>query len=170
MMSESTENTDLSLGLLQEIAEVEEGSEQFLTFLLDGEEYGVEILRVQEIKGWDAITCIPNTPEYLCGVLNLRGMIVPIVDLRLRFGMPFSEYTPTTVIVVLRIEGVTERTVGVVVDAVSDTYNVKSEAIQPAPDFGSIINTQYIRGLATLNDNMVMLLDLDSLLDVDAIG
>lgn len=155
---------------LEAMDEVRDGAQQYLTFLLAGEEYGVEILRVQEIKGWDTITHIPNTPHYLCGVLNLRGTIVPVVDLRLRFGMPFLEYTPTTVIVVLRIEGVTQRTVGIVVDAMSDSHNVMPEDIKSAPDFGTSIDTEYLSGLVKIDKNMVMLLDIDHLLDVDAIG
>ncbi len=155
---------------LDAMDEVNEGAQQYLTFLLAGEEYGVEILRVQEIKGWDTITSIPNTPHYLCGVLNLRGTIVPVVDLRLRFEMPFLEYTPTTVIVVLKIEGITQRTVGIVVDAMSDTHNVLPEQIKPAPDFGASISTEYISGLVNIDKSMVMLLDIDHLLDVDAIG
>lgn len=150
--------------------EKEEGAEQYLTFLLDEEEYGVEILRVQEIKGWDRVTHIPNSPHYLCGVLNLRGTIVPVVDLRLRFDMPARAYTPTTVVVVLKVEGVTQRTVGIVVDGVSDAHNVLPEEIKPAPDFGMSINTDYITGLVSIDDNMMMLLNIDRLLSVEALG
>jgi purine-binding chemotaxis protein CheW len=155
---------------LDVMSEIEDGAEQFLTFILGDEEYGVEILRVQEIKGWDTVTKIPNSPHYLCGVLNLRGTIVPVVDLRLRFEMAKCEYTATTVIVVLNIEGETQRTVGIVVDGMSDTHNVMPDDIKPSPDFGSTIKTDYITGLVTLGDNMVMLLDIDRLLSVDAIG
>jgi len=155
---------------LDVISEIEDGAEQFLTFILGDEEYGVEILRVQEIKGWDTVTNIPNSPHYLCGVLNLRGTIVPVVDLRLRFEMAECEYTATTVIVVLNIEGETQRTVGIVVDGMSDTHNVIPSDIKPSPDFGNTIKTDYITGLVTLGDNMVMLLDIDRLLSVEAIG
>lgn len=155
---------------LDVMGEIEDSAEQFLTFILGDEEYGVEILRVQEIKGWDRVTNIPNSPHYLCGVLNLRGTIVPVVDLRLRFDMAECEYTPTTVIVVLNIEDETQRTVGIVVDAMSDTYNVMSSDIKPSPNFGSAIKTDYITGLVTIDDNMVMLLDIDRLLSVEAIG
>ncbi len=155
---------------LDVMGEVEDGAEQYLTFILGDEEYGVEILRVQEIKGWDTVTSIPNTPDYLCGVLNLRGTIVPVVDLRLRFDMSVCEYNPTTVIVVLNIEGVSQRTVGIVVDGMSDTHNIMPEDIKPAPDFGSTIDIDYINGLVTIGDNMVMLLDIDRLLSVEAIG
>jgi len=138
---------------------------------LGEEEYGVEILRVQEIKGWDQVTHIPNSPHYLCGVLNLRGTIVPIVDLRLRFEMPPKEYTPTTVVVVLKVEGVTQRTVGIVVDAVSDAHNVVPEEIKSAPDFGSNVSTEFITGLVTLeNSTMMMILNIDRLLSVEALG
>ncbi len=158
-------------GSLESITSVDDGSEQYLTFILGEEEYGVEILRVQEIKGWDQVTHIPNSPHYLCGVLNLRGTIVPIVDLRLRFDMPPKEYTPTTVVVVLKVEGVTQRTVGIVVDGVSDAHNVVPEEIKPAPNFGSNVSTQFITGLVTLEDStMVMLLNIDRLLSVEALG
>lgn len=150
--------------------EKEEGAEQYLTFLLDNEEYGVEILRVQEIKGWDRVTHIPNSPQHLCGVLNLRGTIVPVVDLRLCFGMPVRAYTPTTVVVVLKVEGVTQRTVGIVVDGVSDAHNVLPNDIKPTPDFGTSIKTDYIKGLVSLGDNMMMILNIDRLLSVEALG
>jgi len=155
---------------LESITSVDEGTEQYLSFLLGDEEYGVEILRVQEIKGWDRVTHIPNSPHFLCGVLNLRGTIVPIVDLRLRFDMPPREYTPTTVVVVLKVEGITERTVGIVVDGVSDAHNVKPDDIKPAPDFGSKIKTDFIKGLVSLEDNMMMILNIDRLLSVEALG
>jgi len=156
---------------LEAITSIDDGSEQYLTFLLGEEEYGVEILRVQEIKGWDQVTRIPNSPHYLCGVLNLRGTIVPIVDLRLRFEMTPKEYTPTTVVVVLKVEGVTQRTVGIVVDGVSDAHNVVPEDIKPTPDFGSNVNTAFITGLVTLEDStMMMILNIDRLLSVEALG
>jgi len=156
---------------LESITSVDDGSEQYLTFILGEEEYGVEILRVQEIKGWDQVTHIPNSPDYLCGVLNLRGTIVPIVDLRLRFEMPPKEYTPTTVVVVLKVEGVTQRTVGIVVDGVSDAHNVVPEDIKPTPDFGSNVSTEFITGLVTLEDStMMMILNIDRLLSVEALG
>lgn len=156
---------------LDSITSVDDNSEQYLTFLLGDEEYGVEILRVQEIKGWDQVTSIPNSPHYLCGVLNLRGTIVPIVDLRLRFDMPPKEYTPTTVVVVLKVEGTTNRTVGIVVDGVSDAHNVIPEDIKATPDFGSCVSTEFISGLVTLEDDtMMMILNVDRLLSVEALG
>jgi len=156
---------------LESITSVDDGSEQYLSFLLADEEYGVEILRVQEIKGWDQVTHIPNSPHYLCGVLNLRGTIVPIVDLRLRFDMPPKEYTPTTVVVVLKVEGVTQRTVGIVVDGVSDAHNIVPEEIKPTPDFGSSVSTEFIKGLVSLEDDtMMMILNIDRLLSLEALG
>lgn len=143
-------------------------ADQYLTFLLNGEEYGVDILRVQEIKGWMATTQIPNTPEYIRGVMNLRGAIVPIIDLRLRFNMPAIEYTATTVVIVLKVEcEAGERTIGFVVDAVSDVYNVSGEQFKAAPDFGSHVRTEFIRALATVDDKMVILLDIDRLVGGD---
>lgn len=139
---------------------------QFLTFILAGEEYGVDILRVQEIKGWEKATKMPNTPPYIKGVINLRGAIVPIVDLRKRFDLENVEYGKTTVVIVLKVVGATgERTLGFVVDAVSEVYNVSSENMKPAPEFGGSISIDYIKGLATVGEKMVILLDIDHLLD-----
>lgn len=150
--------------------DIEDGTEQYLTFLLGDEEYGVEILRVQEIKGWESVTHIPNTPEYLCGVLNLRGTIVPVVDLRLRFEMPARAYTPTTVVVVLKVGEGVQRTVGVVVDGVSDAHNILPEDIKPTPDFGTSVSTEFIKGLVSISSNMMMILNIDKLLHIEALG
>ena len=139
--------------------------QQYLTFILAGEEYGVDILRVQEIKGWDNVTKIPNAPHYIKGVMNLRGSIVPIVDLRTRFNMDTQEYGPTTVVIVLKVEtNDKQRIMGVVVDAVSDVYDINSDVMQPAPDFGDHISVDFIKGLATVDDKMVILLNADCLL------
>jgi len=143
---------------------------QFLTFSLANEEYGVDILRVQEIKGWTPVTHIPNAPGYLKGVLNLRGTIVPIIDLRMRFNLEAIDYTPTTVVIVLSLlnEG-RERTFGIVVDAVSDVLNIAPTDIRPKPDFGTVVDADFINGLATVGEHMVMLLDIDCLLRPDEI-
>jgi len=139
-------------------------TDQFLTFMLAGEEYGVDILRVQEIKGWDAVTTIPNTPEYLRGVINLRGTIVPIIDMRIRFGIDKLDYGPLTVVIVLKVDsGERNRVIGIVVDGVSDVYNVPEEEIKPSPDFGSAVDTEFVRGLATIEDKMVIVLDIDQM-------
>lgn len=138
---------------------------QYLTFILAGEEYGVDILRVQEIKGWDNVTKIPNSPHYIKGVMNLRGSIVPIVDLRTRFNMDPQDYGPTTVVIVLKVETTDrQRIMGIVVDAVSDVYDINSELMQPAPDFGDQVSVEFIKGLATVDEKMVILLNVDHLL------
>jgi len=138
---------------------------QFLTFTLAEEEYGVDILRVQEVKGWAPVTKIPRSPEYVQGVLNLRGTIVPVVDLRMRFHLEQIDYTRTTVIVVINIEtNAGRRVIGIVADGVSDVINVPVENVKDAPDFGTKVHTDFISGLATVNENMVMLLDIDKLL------
>lgn len=146
-------------------ADADPDAEQYLTFILADEEYGVDILRVQEIKGWDSVTPIPNTPAYIKGVINLRGTIVPIVDLRQRFSMPEVEYGPITVVIVLKIEcDDRDRIMGIVVDAVSDVYDVNSEEMKPAPDFGSVVNVEFVKGLATVAEKMIIVLDIDHLL------
>lgn len=143
-------------------------TDQFLTFILAGEEYGVDILRVQEIRGWSAVTRMPNTPEYIQGILNLRGTIVPIIDLRLRFGIEKIDYGPTTVIVVLKAQSCDQtRTVGLVVDGVSDVCNVQREEFKEAPDFGASVRLDFVKGMAAIQDKMVILLDVDSLLNND---
>ena len=135
---------------------------QYLTFLLAGEEYGVDILRVQEIKGFEAATPLPNTPEHVLGVINLRGTVIPIVDLRKRFGLPPAEYGATTVIIVVRISSEDhERTMGLVVDAVSDVYNIPSESVQPPPALAGAVEAEAVLGLSTVESTMVILLDVD---------
>jgi purine-binding chemotaxis protein CheW len=140
-------------------------SEQYLTFMLAGEEYGVDILRVQEIKGWDKVTRIPHTPGYVLGVINLRGAVVPILDLRRRFGLETIAFGPTTVVIVVRImSGLAERTVGVVVDAVSEVYNVDAAGTKPPPDVCGSIDTVFVKALATIEEKMLILLDIDRLI------
>ncbi|MEL6214721.1 MAG: chemotaxis protein CheW [Pseudomonadota bacterium] len=139
---------------------------QYLTFMLAGEEYGVEILKVQEIKGWDRATPIPNAPEYVLGVLNLRGAVVPIIDLRCRFGIEQVPYGPTTVVIVVKMQSEEqERTVGVVVDGVADVYRLEDSDIQPPPEMGESAHTEFVGGLATVEDKMVILLEVDRLID-----
>ncbi len=144
---------------------------QFLTFILAYEEYGVDILRVHEIKGWDNVTPIPNTPDFIRGVINLRGTIVPIVDLRLRFGLPEIPYGRTTVVIVVSVsDGEKERIVGMVVDAVSDVYNIDDSQLKPPPDFGESARTEFVRGLAAVDEKMVIFLHLDHLLDASELS
>ncbi len=141
---------------------------QYLTFILAGEEYGVDILKVQEIRGWSAVTRIPNTPGYVQGVLNLRGTIVPIVDLRMKFNLDKADYTPTTVVIVLSIvTDQTTRVVGVIVDGVSDVLNLLPDDIKPPPELSGVFDIDSIEGLATTGTRMVILLDTDSLLGTD---
>lgn len=143
-------------------------TEQFLSFLLAGEEYGIDILQVQEIRGWQPVTPIPNTPDFIKGVMNLRGSIVPIVDLRIRFDIDGVEYTPTTVVIVLHFKSQAgERTVGIVVDAVSEVYDLTLDDLKPPPELGGAISTKYMRGLATVDDKMVILLDITGLIDME---
>ena len=160
----------------QALAEEEVGAEEqkdqgseYLTFHLYNEEYGVDILRVQEIRGWEKVTPVPNSPDYVKGVLNLRGAIVPVVDLRVRFNLPKSDYTETTVVIVLSVlsdNGERERIIGVVVDAISDVVNAKLSDVQATPEFDSTIEIEFVQGLATSGDNMLMLVDVDKLLDI----
>ncbi len=153
--------------LAEEIEEQKDQGNEYLTFHLYNEEYGVDILRVQEIRGWEKVTHVPNSPNYVKGVLNLRGAIVPVVDLRVRFNLPNTEYTETTVVIVLSVlSGERERIIGVVVDAISDVVNASLSDIQATPEFDSTIEIEYVQGLATSGDNMLMLVDVDKLLDV----
>ena len=147
------------------------GSKQVLTFTLGDETYGVDILRVQEIRGWSPVTRIPQAPAHVLGVLNLRGSIVPIVDLRMRFNLEHAEYTPLTVIIVLSIESaVGRRDIGLVVDGVSDVIDVPQADVKPAPELGQHVSTEFIEGLAAVAGRMVMLLDIDRLIGEDVTG
>ncbi len=147
-----------------------EQTDQYLTFIMADEEYGVDILRVQEIRGWESVTPIPNSPSHIKGVINLRGTIVPIVDLRKRFGLAEVNYGPLTVVIVLKVDtNKGDRIMGIVVDAVSDVYSLSHEDMKSAPDLGDQINTSYIKGLVNVNSKMVILLDIKELLGSDSI-
>lgn len=141
---------------------------QFLAFVLGSEEYAVDILRVQEIRSWEPVSRIPNVNPYEKGVVNLRGAIVPIIDLRERFNLGHSEYTPVTVVVLhTRDDNGRQRVMGVVVDAVSDVVDVDTAAVQMTPDFGARVSTEYINGIVSVGERMVLLLDVDKLLKLD---
>ncbi len=141
---------------------------QYLTFMLDGEEYGVEILGVQEIKGWERCTEIPNTPDYVLGVINLRGSVIPVIDLRRRFGLTPREFGKLTVVIVVMVETVDgEKIMGFVVDAVSDVYNIDLAQVKPTPEFDANVATRFVKGLATVDDKMIILLDLDHIVRED---
>jgi len=131
---------------------------QHLTFTLAQEEYGIEILKVQEIKGYSAITPVPNTPSHIKGIMNLRGTIIPVIDLRSKLGMAEAEYNKFTVIIVVTVG---TKILGLVVDAVSDVLNIPNEDIQPTPDFGSGVDVHFINGVARTSEKLVVLLDLD---------
>ena len=160
---------NIAQGLDIESIELNTDTDQYLTFMLAGEEYGVDILRVQEVKGWDSVTPLPNTPQYIKGVINLRGTIVPIFDLRERFSLEQIPYGPTTVVIVLKVNNEHgSRTMGIVVDAVSEVYNIAAEGMKPSPDFGTAISMDFVHGLATIDEKMIIVLDIDRLLNTGA--
>jgi purine-binding chemotaxis protein CheW len=159
---------------LNELSEFELGflnnsnDEQYLTFDLSGEIYALDILRIQEIKGWSSITSVPNSPEYMQGVINLRGLIVPVIDLRKRFDMEIVPYTQTTVVIVMKVYSVIQdRIMGIIVDAVSDVHNIKQEIIKPAPIMHGAITNEFIYGLAKVDEKMIIVLNIDALLNSD---
>ncbi|MGA2551718.1 MAG: chemotaxis protein CheW [Burkholderiaceae bacterium] len=138
-----------------------EPEHEFLTFTLGSEEYGIDILKVQEIRGYNAVTPIISAPAFIKGVMNLRGTIVPIVDLRIKFGVGSAQYDAFTVVVVLKI---LSRTIGIVVDSVSDVLQLTSEQIRPAPQFGQAMDTEYLLGLGALEGRMLILVDIERLI------
>lgn len=137
------------------------GAQEFLTFTLGPEEYAIDILKVQEIRGYDAVTKIANAPQFIKGVINLRGTIVPIVDLRIKFQVGEATYTPFTVVIILNIGS---RVVGIVVDSVSDVITLNGDQIRPAPEFSASLGTRYIRGLGTLDQRMLIVVDIERLM------
>jgi len=143
-----------------------EMEQEYLTFILQGEEYGVDILCVQEIRVWSSVTELPNKPSYIKGVINLRGVIIPIIDLRQRFSQQPLDYNEQTVTIILKCQ-TQERTmvVGIVVDAVSEVYKFSSSAIRNAPAFGSHIDSCFLKGLASVEDKLIILLDSNALLN-----
>lgn len=150
---------------------VDEASDQYLTFSLAGEEYGVDILGVQEVKVWTEVTTIPNAPSYIKGVLDLRGAIVPIIDLRLRFGMTAVEYDAMTVIVVLKLEfGNRKRVIGLVVDSVSDVLDIPRSAQKDIDDFDLTSRSKAITGVSTVNGKLVIMINAARLLDTSEIS
>ncbi len=137
---------------------------QYLTFELATELYAVDILKVQEIRGWEPVRKIPNTPDFIKGALNLRGAVVPIIDLTLRFDLSPQHYTPTTVVIILSVGQDNGNTVGIVVDSVSDVIEIPHEKIEQKPDFGSKIDICYMQGMYVENDKIFLLLNSDKLL------
>lgn len=141
--------------------------QEYLTFTLGEEEYAIDILKVQEIRGYDAVTRIANTPEYIKGVINMRGVIVPVVDMRLKFHLGNATYDQFTVMIILNLG---QRIVGMVVDSVSDVIGLNPEEIRPAPDFGSTFDTQYLIGLASVGDRMAIVVDIEKLMTSQEMG
>lgn len=142
--------------------------DQYLTFCLGNEHYGVDILAVNAIRGWDKPTLIPNAEDYVKGVINLRGVIVPIIDLRIRFSVGEATYTPTTVVIVLTDNSKqTGRTMGFVVDAVSDVLNAEESEVKKAPAFGGSLSHDFVDGLVNVGDDVVTLLNVETLLTLE---
>ncbi len=136
-------------------------AQEYLTFTLGAEEYAIDILKVQEIRGYEKPTTIANAPDFLKGVINLRGTIVPIVDMRIKFNVGAAEYTPFTVVIILSLQG---RVVGMVVDSVSDVTMLRTDQIRPAPEFAATVDTKYIKGLGTLGERMLIVVDIEKLM------
>ena len=158
-MAELAEKMDQAVRAMAEM----EG--KYLTFVLDKEEYGIGILKIKEIIGMMPITPVPRTPDYVKGVINLRGKVIPVVDLRLRFGMDEIDYTERTCIIVVEIEGQAGIVLmGIVVDAVSEVLNIKGEDIEETPTFGTKLDTDYILGMAKMEGGVKILLDIDQIL------
>lgn len=140
---------------------------EYLTFTLGDEEYGVDILKVQEIRGYDQVTRLPGAPDFVKGAINLRGLIVPVVDMRLKFQLSEAKYDETTVMVILAVAG---RTIGVVVDAVSDVIRLDPSQLRGVPDLGSAIDRQFLTGLGVVDERMLILLDIERLMTSEEMG
>ena len=162
-----TESQNAMLDMAGKKNSVDPGAREFLAFKLGQEEYGIDILKVQEIRGYETVTRIANAPEFIKGVVNLRGIIVPIVDMRIKFDLGEPSYDQFTVVIILTIAG---RIVGMVVDSVSDVTTLAPEQIRPAPEMGSAFNTDYLIGLGTLEERMLILVDIDTLMSSSEMG
>jgi purine-binding chemotaxis protein CheW len=142
-------------------------AQEYLTFTLGAEEYGVNILKVQEIRGYEKPTAIANAPAYIKGVVNLRGTIVPIVDMRIKFNLREPTYDQFTVVIILNVS---DRVVGMVVDGVSDVISLEAEQMRPSPEFSSTFDTRYITGLGTVDDRLLILVDIHKLMSSSDMG
>jgi purine-binding chemotaxis protein CheW len=140
---------------------------EFLAFTLGQEEYGIDIQKVQELRGYDTVTRIANAPEYIKGVVNLRGIIVPIIDMRIKFNLGTPTYDQFTVVIILTIGS---RVMGMVVDSVSDVITLTAEQVKPAPEMGSVLDTDYLIGLGTLDERMLILVDIEKLMSSSDMG
>jgi purine-binding chemotaxis protein CheW len=161
-MIQTTQNNVSALG-----ENADAGGREFLAFTLGKEEYGIDILKVQEIRGYEAVTRIANSPDFIKGVVNLRGIIVPIVDMRIKFNLGDPTYDQFTVVIILNIAG---RVVGMVVDSVSDVTTLAPEQIKPAPEMGTALNTDYLIGLGTIDQRMLILVNIDKLMSSAEMG
>ena len=149
---------------------MDEGDEirnEFLAFTLGNEEYGIDILRVQEIRGYESVTRIANSPDFIKGVVNLRGIIVPVVDMRIKFSLGTPTYDQFTVVIILNIAG---RVMGMVVDSVSDVTTLSPDQVKPAPEMGTTFDSDYLIGLGTLSERMLILVDIDKLMSSSEMG
>jgi purine-binding chemotaxis protein CheW len=145
--------------------------DQYLTFALGGEQYGTDIMRVQEIRAWEAVTRVPYSPQYILGVINLRGAIVPVIDLRVRFGLEHASFDSATVIVVVRVAGERgERVVGVVVDSVRDVHDIAASQIQPTPELLGSVDRLFVKAIANVDGNLIILLDMERLVTSSIMG
>lgn len=145
----------------QEASAAGASAREYLTFTLGEEEYGIDILKVQELRGYETVTKIANSPAFIKGVINLRGAIVPIVDMRIKFSLPNVVYNQFTVVIVLNLLG---RVIGMVVDGVSDVVSLAAEQVRQTPEFGSRLDTKYISGLGTLDERMIILVEIEKLM------
>ena len=158
----SSQTVDTSSSVIADFSDNE-----YLTFTLGAEEYGVDILKVQEIRGVDSITRLPDAPDFIKGVVNLRGLIVPVVDLRMKFKLSEATYDITTVMIILNVA---DRTIGVIVDSVSDVIRFEASQVRPVPDLGSAIDRKFLTGLGMLEDRMLILLDIERLMTSEEMG
>jgi len=164
-MAELTETMDQAVKVMAD----REG--KYLTFTLASEEYGIGILKIREIIGMMPITSVPQTPDFVKGVINLRGKVIPVMDLRLRFGMEAIDYSDRTCIIVVEIEGDGGAVqIGIVVDSVSEVLNIKGEEIEDTPTFGTKLNTDYILGMSKMEGGVKILLDIDKVLSAEEIA
>lgn len=162
-----TDTFDKSREGTKDVANEKGVAQQFLTFTVEKEEYGVDIMTVREIKGWTETTRLPNAPEFMRGVMNLRGLIIPIFDLRTRFGQGLTEATAKHVVIILAVGA---RNIGILVDTVSDILDVNTDQVKPAPTGGTQIDADYINGLISLDERMVVLLNVEYLFNTEQLA
>ncbi len=157
----------ISKAIIMQEEQSEDAGREFLAFTLGAEEYGIDILKVQEIRGYDVVTHIANVPEFIKGVINLRGIIIPLVDMRIKFKLGEPVYDELTVVIILNVDG---RVIGMVVDSVSDVTTLMPDQIKSSPEMGSSFNSDYIIGLGTVDERMLILIDIDKLMSSADMG